>query len=117
MQILFLSAAAVGAGFLSGLLGAGGGIILYFVLCALYKNSAKENMILTSTATMFFSIVSLFFYKGNANADTYRTVLVCICAAIGGIAGASLMQIIPARHLKKLFAVIVIISGILMILR
>ena len=102
-EITLLALSAGGAGFLSGLLGAGGGIILYFALGALYGRGAKENLILSSTAVMFFSVVSLFFYKGNA--------------ALGGIFGAFLLTKISSDKLKQLFAVIIIISGILMLLR
>lgn len=116
-EILLLGAGAVGAGFLNGLLGAGGGIILYFTLGALYGRGAKENLAVSSMAVMFFCLVSLFFYKGN-NALTVEGIMrVCIPAVLGGIAGALLLERIPAAAVKKLFATVIIISGILMLVR
>lgn len=116
-EITLLALGASGAGFLSGLLGAGGGIILYFVLGALYGRGAKENLILSSTSVMFFAVVSLFFYKGNAALGVGDILGVGLPAALGGVFGAFLMTRIPSDKLKKLFALIIIISGILMLMR
>ncbi|MBE6679253.1 MAG: hypothetical protein E7598_01875 [Ruminococcaceae bacterium] len=116
-EIVYLALGAAAAGFLSGLLGAGGGIVLYFILGALYGRGAKENLILSSTAVMFFCVVSLFFYKGNAALDTGNILRVGLPAALGGITGAFLMTKISSDKLKKLFATVVIISGVLMLLR
>lgn len=114
---LLLAAGALGAGFLSGLLGAGGGIILYFVLGALYGRGAKENLVLSSTAVMFFCLVSLFFYKGNAALSAESIFRVGIPAALGGVTGALLLAKISQNAVKKLFSAVVILSGILMLLR
>lgn len=114
---LWLAMGAIGAGFLNGLLGAGGGIILYFVLGALYGRGAKENLVLSSTAVMFFCLVSLFFYRGNASLTVENILRVGIPAAAGGLVGAFLLKTIPAHAVKKLFSAVIIISGILMLLR
>ena len=116
-EITLLALGAVGAGFLSGLLGAGGGIILYFILGALYGRGAKENLILSSTAVMFFCVVSLFFYKGNSALGISDILRVGIPAAIGGCLGAFLLTKISSDKLKQLFAVVITMSGILMLLR
>lgn len=116
-ELTLLALGAIGAGFLNGLLGAGGGIILYFVLGALYGRGAKENLVLSSTAVMFFCMVSLFFYKGNA-ALTVRDILgVGIPAAAGGLIGALLLQKVPAHIMKKIFSAVIILGGILMLLK
>ncbi len=116
-EITYLALGAVGAGFLSGLLGAGGGIVLYFVLGALYGRGAKENLILSATSVMFFSVVSLFFYKGNATLEVSDILRVGLPAALGGVLGAFLLTRIPSDKMKKLFAFVIIISGILMLMR
>ncbi len=115
--ILLLALGSVGAGFLSGLLGAGGGIILYFVLGALYGRGAKQNLVLSSVAVMFFCVISLFFYKGNSALDLAGILRVAIPAACGGIIGAFLLAKIPSAAVKKMFSVVIILSGIIMLLR
>ena len=110
-------AGAVGAGFLSGLIGAGGGIILYFILGSLYGKGAKENLILSSMAVMFFCLISMFFYKGNAALPLESILKIAIPASLGGLCGALLLNRIPTKTLKKLFAIVIIISGILMLTR
>lgn len=111
-----LAAGALGAGFLSGLLGAGGGIVLYFVLGALYGRGTKENLVLSSSAVMFFCLVSLFFYKGNSLCIT-EILRVAVPAALGGLVGAFLLAKIPGDAVRKLFSAVIIISGILMLVR
>ncbi len=113
---LWLALGALGAGFLSGLIGAGGGIILYFVLGALYGKGTKENLILSSVSVMFFCAVSLLFYKGNS-LDLREILRVGIPAAAGGVIGALLLSKIPQTTAKKLFSAVVILSGIIMLLR
>ena len=114
---ILLALGAIGAGFLNGLLGAGGGIVLYFVLGALYGRGAKENLVLSSTAVMFFCLISLFFYKGNAALTVHDILGVGIPAAAGGLVGALLLRKIPAHTMKKIFSAVIILGGILMLVR
>ena len=112
---LRLVLASLGAGFLNGLLGAGGGVVLYFSLGALYGKDAKENLVTTSACVMFFSFVSLFFYKGYNTLDLREITTVCLPAALGGICGALLLKRLPQTAVKKIFSAVLIISGILML--
>lgn len=116
-KIILLSLGALGAGFLSGLLGAGGGIILYFVLGALYGRGAKENLVTSSVSVMFFCVISLFFYKGNSALDIQSILRIAIPSALGGITGALLLSKVPTKTVKKLFSIVVILSGVIMLLR
>ena len=116
-EMLLLSIGALGAGFLSGLLGAGGGIVLYFFLGALYGKGTKQNLVLSSSAVMFFCVVSLFFYKGSSAIDFESLARLAIPAFAGGTIGAWLLKRISATTAKRLFSVIVTLSGIIMLLR
>ena len=116
-KIILLSLGALGAGFLSGLLGAGGGIILYFVLGALYGRGAKESLVTSSVSVMFFCVISLFFYKGNSALDMQSILRIAIPSALGGITGALLLSKVPTKTVKKLFSIVVILSGVIMLLR
>ena len=114
-DIFFLAVAAVGAGFLNGLLGAGGGVLLYFALGVLCGNDTKENLITTSVSVMFFSIVSLLFYSGNNTLDISKITTVCLPAAAGGICGALLLKRLPQTVVKRIFSLVLVIGGILML--
>ena len=116
-ELVLLALGSIGAGFLNGLLGAGGGIVLYFTLGALYGRGAKENLILSSTAVMFFCLVSLFFYKGNAALTAEEILRVGVPAAAGGLLGALLVRHIPADKMKKIFSAVILLGGILMLVR
>jgi len=116
-EYLLLGAAAVGAGFLNGLVGAGGGILLYFALGALYGRSTKENLILASVSVMFFCLVSLFFYRDNAALTVGNILAVGIPAMAGGVAGAFLLRKIPQAAMQKIFAAVILVGGVLMLIR
>lgn len=116
-EYILLTIGALGAGFLNGLIGAGGGIILYFFLGALYGRGTKENLILSSASVMFFCLVSLFFYKGNAALTVENILRVGIPASLGGLVGAFLLRRIPQAVMKKVFAAVILVSGVLMLVR
>lgn len=113
-KAIYLALGAIGAGFLSGLIGAGGGIILYFTLGAIYGKGAKENLIVSSVAVMFFCVISLIFYKGNHISDISKIILPAI---LGGMTGAMLLARLPSATVKKLFSAVIIVSGILMLIK
>ena len=114
---LILVIGALGAGFLNGLLGAGGGVILYFTLGALYGSDAKENLMLSSASVMFFCLVSLFFYSGGSALTVQNILSVSIPAGLGGLCGAMLLRKLPSNTVKKIFSAVLILGGILMLRR
>ena len=117
ISLIILAAGALGAGFLNGLLGAGGGVILYFTLGALYGRGTKENLVLSSASVMFFCLVSLFFYKGSAAMPVKDILAVGVPAAAGGLCGALLLKKLPRDAVKKIFSAVLLLSGILMLTR
>ena len=117
-QLCILSLGALGAGFLNGLLGAGGGIVLYFTLGAAGgTRGSKENLVLSSTAVAFYCLVSLYFYRANAALDAEDILRVGVPAALGGMAGALLLRRIPQHAAQKLFSAVVFLGGMLMLLK
>lgn len=117
ISLIILAAGALGAGFLNGLLGAGGGVILYFTLGALYGRGTKENLVLSSASVMFFCLVSLFFYKGSAAMPVKDILAVGVPAAAGGLCGALLLKKLPRDAVKKIFSAVLLLSGVLMLTR
>ncbi|MCQ2423566.1 MAG: TSUP family transporter [Clostridia bacterium] len=120
---LLTALAGVGAGFLNGLLGAGGGIILTLAFGALLpkdvgETEATRDRFAAAVSVMFpVSILTVFFYakSGNVLPESDLPWLL-LPAAAGGAAGAFFMDRIRASWLRTAFAVLLVVSGINMLL-
>lgn len=101
------------AGVLNGLLGTGGGMILLFVLGMLLSGDrAKEAFVISSIGVLTFSAVSAVFYGQGGSLDAAALPRFALPAAVGGIAGALLLDKISTFWLKKLFAALMLYSGL-----
>lgn len=101
------------AGFLSGLLGIGGGVITVPAMVLLMKYSQKEAQG-TSVFLMIFlgiiGVVSYSFYSVKLDVDI--VFVLTIGCLIGAIIGSLLAQKINANFLKKVFALYILYAGI-----
>ena len=118
IPFFFVGAAA---GFINGLLGAGGGIVIAFFLShSLSANQKDGNGVFANTvATMLpISLVSLLFYfkRGYINFNI-EFVRLLPAALIGGFLGAFLLTKLKIKTVKILFSLLVIISGFIMLVR
>ncbi len=109
------------AGGVNGLLGAGGGIIAtYYLSHTLNENQKSQNGVFANAvATMLpISIISIFLYiaKGYLIIDNGLLSLLP-SAIIGGILGAFLLTKLKLKVVKIIFAILVTISGFMMILK
>ena len=120
-NILMLFAAGIGAGFLNGLLGAGGGIVLLYALSMMNPDSSPEgvrdNFAATVACVLPMTALSVLLYTagGTVKAGTFASLF--IPAAAGGSAGAFLLDKISTKLLKKIFAALVVFAGIRMLMR
>lgn len=111
------------AGFVNGLLGAGGGIILVFTLAALVgeDSEAKRSIYANALAVMLpLSVFTLTRYAGSGALERPASgigAIYILGAAAGGVAGGVLLGKLRGRNLTRLFAILTLISGILMIVR
>ncbi len=120
-----------GAGLLNGLLGAAGGIllvavlpylrpaqILYSVNGPLGVHHERRDLLASAMAVMIpVSVLSAIFYAVSGIRPSWDTVLLLIPPAIiGGIIGAKLLGRLPETLLRKLFAALVVVSGLRMLL-
>ncbi|MBE6577419.1 MAG: hypothetical protein E7653_04715 [Ruminococcaceae bacterium] len=108
------------AGAVNGLLGAGGGIITVFALTKIYKEkmSEKNDVFAHALCVMLpLSLLSCILYlsKGNFSAEGFGVFV--LPAVLGGAVGGLLLDKLKAVFLRRLFASLVIISGILLIVR
>ena len=108
------------AGAVNGLLGAGGGILIVFGLSPLLPHDpeGQRDVFANALAVMFpISIVSVIGYAmaGRFSLDGFAHYLIpCV---LGGVLGALLLGKLKISLLQKLFAIIVVWSGIYMVIR
>lgn len=114
----------LGAGFLNGLLGAGGGILLVWVLGRILADSTRKSSELhrevfaNALATMLpISAVSAVTYALRGNLSISGASSYVFPAVFGGLFGAWLLDHLHAGTLRLIFSILMILSGILIILR
>ena len=120
LRLLALLGCGLIAGCINGLLGAGGGIILVFALSLLCKGVLPDSRDLYATAlavTLSLTLVSTVLYIKGGNAPPSDLSRFVLPAAAGGLAGGLLLGRISSRTLGRIFAVLLVISGVIMILR
>ncbi len=128
---LLLIATGFGAGLLNGLLGAAGGILLVLILphlrppTVLYslavplgEHHARRDLLAAAMAVMIpVSVLSSIFYALNGIYPGWQTVsLLVLPATLGGILGAKLLGRLPEALLRRLFAALVVVSGVRMLM-
>lgn len=126
-EALTLGGAAVIAGFCNSLLGAGGGILLSLTMGRVLLGGANANaasngaldrrdILASSQAAMIPGCaLSCLIYAWGGRLDTTSFSVFAIPAVAGGALGAWLLSRIDARWIARLFALLVIWSGIRMI--
>lgn len=117
---IMLMLTGIAAGFTNGLLGAGGGILIVFGMSSLLKNDPDggRDVFANALAVMMpISVVSVISYllSGRMLSESFNVYL--IPTLLGGLVGGFLLDRLKLPLLKKMFAIIVIWSGIYMILR
>ena len=107
------------SGFINGLLGAGGGIIIVFILSKFMKNDASPRDIFANALCVMLpvSAVSCIIYslRGQISFEGFPSLI--IPAVAGGILGGLLLCKIKTNILKTLFAILVVISGVILVLK
>ena len=125
-RLFLVAIGALSAGIINGLLGAGGGIILIFVLApalgGLYENGdefyKRRDLMATSLSVMLpVSAVSAFRYGLSGALDRGYISRIILPAILGGLLGGILLDRLKESFIMKLFAFLVIYSGIAMIVR
>lgn len=102
------------AGFLSGLLGIGGGVIVVpglVLLIGLSQHSAAATSVATIVAT---SAAGLYAFSGNGTVSWSTAGVVFLGAAVGAYLGARLIDRIPEHWLAGVMAAVMAIASIRM---
>lgn len=114
-RYFLLALAAFLAGIINSLIGAGGGIILVFALQWYYgRNGIRNSFALTNAAVFVFSVISVCSYIRKDMFDLRDSLPYILPALFGGSIGALLLGKVKTKHLKLLFATIMLYSGVRM---
>ncbi|MCL1601511.1 MAG: TSUP family transporter [Actinomycetia bacterium] len=108
MDFPWYKAALVGsvAGFISGLLGIGGGVIVVpglVLLVGLNQYSAAATSVATIVGS---SAAGLYAFSSNGSVDWSTAAIVFAGAAVGAWAGARWMEKVPEHLLAAVFALV-----------
>ncbi len=118
---LTLAAGGALAGFCNGLLGAGGGIILVLFLSQVIgkDEEGRRSVYANALCVMLpLSILTLSRYGGPVSVtELSLSPAFVLGAAMGGILGGVLLGKSRRGFADKLFALLTLISGILMMMR
>ena len=113
-SILKNAGIGAGIGFLSGLVGIGGGIFLSPILNLMRWDSAKK---IAATASLFILLNSISGILGqvktiNSDIDYQRLILLCLAVFIGGQIGSRVSIKWSPVIIKRITAVLVFIAGV-----
>lgn len=110
-----LALAALGAGLVNGFFGTGGGMILVLSLSALLGGEQRRKaFVISSVGVLAFSLVSLSVYSGIGKLKLAAISDFALPALLGGLIGALLFGRIGTRILRKIFALLLVYSGLKM---
>lgn len=114
-----LGAGGFAAGVVSGIFGNGGGVLTVFLLGALWQKLFKDKREIYSNAPISMlpiALTSALVYSSGASPDKASLIAVAAASLLGGGAGALAMGKMKLKVLSKIFAGIMIVSGVIMLL-
>lgn len=115
-KIARMAGAGAVSGFFNGLFGSGGGVVAVMFLRGILKDEKKAHASAT-LMILVMSTVSLVFYVIYGHID-WRTGFMLMPGGIAGaLVGTVLLKNIKNNKLKKLFGLLLAVSGTVMLLR
>ena len=118
LTIARLSAGGFAAGVVNGIFGNGGGILAVFLLGSVGSKlfEDKRGIFANVTAAILpMAIASALVYSSFSPPDMYDAVAVAAASLAGGGVGAFLLGRLDPDSLKRIFAVIMTVSGCIML--
>lgn len=120
MMILLAALTGLAAGFVNGLLGAGGGIIAVWGIGRMLRGTNAQRRDVFANALLLMlplSAISAVNYSLRGLADSRELGILVLPAVAGGLCGALILDRINADWLKLIFSCIILYSGISMLIR
>ncbi len=113
--ILGLLLLGIVAGYFSGLVGIGGGIIIVPALILLFgfsQHAAQGSTLALLIPPIGILAVISYFQKGYV--DVKSAIIICIGFVVGGYLGGKMAITVSEEVLKKIFAVALIAVGVIL---
>ena len=103
------------SGFVNGLFGGGGGMIVVPLLCYLLKREGKESHATAILIILPLSLISSIFYAIFGKFNFSIGVPVSIGVVCGGVVGALLLSKLKAKWISIIFSVVMLFAGVKML--
>ena len=115
-KMLKMAGGGIISGFFNGLFGSGGGVVAVMFLRSILNDEKKAHASAT-LMILVMSSVSLIFYALYGHVDWQTGFKLVPGGVIGAIVGTTLLKNIKNNRLKRLFGLVLVISGAVMLLR
>ncbi len=115
--VIILLAVGIAAGFLSGLIGIGGGIVIVPVL--VYYLNMNQKQAQGTTLFMFMlpiGILGVFNYYKQGQVDIKSALIMCATFVIGSYFGSKTALSIDTKLVKQIFGAFIILIGLKMLM-
>ena len=119
-SLLRMTLYGICAGFINGLIGTGGGILIVFGIKRLIERDEKasRDVFANALAVMLpLSLVSAALYASSGRFPVNDFQKYIIPTALGGFVGGILLDKLKNEYLGKTFSLLVVFSGVYMIAR
>ena len=113
-----LAAGGFTAGVINGIFGNGAGVIIVFLIGGICKKQlpdARAAFANVTAAVLPMALTSALIYSSYSTPSLADAVSVAAASLAGGIVGACLLGKISATALKKIFAAVMVVSGVVML--
>ncbi|MCL4534257.1 MAG: sulfite exporter TauE/SafE family protein [Bacteroidetes bacterium] len=104
------------AGLIGGLMGVGGGVVLVPLLTNVARMGQHQAHGTSLAMVAITALASALSYGSRGFVNWPLAGVIAITAMLGAVAGARLCCFMPARHLRGLYGLVLMVFGLLMIL-
>jgi uncharacterized membrane protein YfcA len=111
-NLLAIGAVGVAAGFLAGLFGVGGGLLIVPGLVLATGMGQRLAHGTSLAAVVPISIASVVTYAAHGNVDWLAALWLSVGAVAGAVVGTRLLHVLPYRTLVVVFSVVVVASAV-----
>lgn len=114
-RLVRLAAIGTAAGFFSGLFGVGGGTVMVPLLVVWLAYGEREATGTSLMAIVLIAAVGVATQAAYGNVHPLEALVVGAPAIVGVVAGTALQQRVPERVIAGFFAVLLLVSAVLLV--